>query len=355
MNAIRSHRYARRLSMSLAMLMVLSFAAMAAGPLAAQPANKLVLVFPLSNAADNGPAKLGEQAASALTLAVSDVPGLEAIQFSSTSPSVRRAIAEGRVRQVDVDQADLSLGTSLVIATSMGADYIITGAVQSLVRKDEPVSYEAIVSGQMYDVNANLDQSTREPVSEPKVYRAFGVSGVSTPRAHYTGSEGPLVREALRDASMKAAQTLAGRPADNSGAATPTKKSSSSYKWVLLGALLVGLALAVNNSGDDDGGTSPDAYPPSGVTLEDQDGNVRISWTEPTGSTLTLLRYQIERALDGSGFARIDPGTLGSGTTFYNDYQMISGSHTYVYRIRAVYTQGGASAWAMSGPLRVTN
>lgn len=355
MNAIRTHRHTRRLSLALVVLMGLSLAPLGIGPALAQGANKSVLVFPLANAAEGAAADIGEQAATALTVATGDVPGMEALQFSSGSPVVRRAVGEGRVRQVDVEAGDRDLATSLTIGHALKVSYILVGSVQSLVKKEGPVSVEVILSGQLYDVAGNLNPDTAEPVAEPKVFRAFGVSGASAPRDRYTGSDAALVQEALKDAAFKAAQTLSGRAVE-SGTAAAQKKKSSAYKWVLLGLLVAGLALAANNSNDgDNGGGSPQALPPRNVTLEEQDGpGIRITWQEPTGTTLTLLRYQVERSVDGSSFARVDPGTLGPGTNFLNDFNLIVGRHAYQYRVRALYTSGGPSPYALSGPLIVT-
>jgi len=50
----------------------------------------------------------------------------------------------------------------------------------------------------------------------------------------------------------------------------------------------------------------------------------------------------------------VDPGTLGAGTNFFIDFNTLSGRHVYQYRIRAFYTSGDQSAWAVSGALVVT-
>jgi hypothetical protein len=354
MNVIRKHRHMRRLSLALVVIMVLSLAPLGLGTAFAEGTSRSVLVFALGNAAENAPGEIGEQAATALSLAIGDVAGMEGVQFSSTSPSVRRAVSEGRVRQVDVDVRERDLGTALIMGRALKADYILVGNVQSMVKKDNPVAVEVILAGQMYDVAANLNPDTGEPVAEPKVSKAFGVSGASASRARYTGSDGTLIREALRDAAAKAAQALSGRPVE-SAEAKAGKKVSSGYKWVLLGLLVAGLALAVNNSGSKaNTGTSAQAFPPRNVVLEEQDSQVRLTWTEPTGTTLTLLRYQIERSVDGNTFARVDPGTLGAGTSSFIDFNTLSGRHVYQYRIRAFYTSGDQSAWAISGALVVT-
>lgn len=354
MNSIRTHRHMRRLSLAIAVVMVLSLVPVSFGPAFGDGAKKSVLVFPLTNAAEGAPADVGRSAATALALAISDLPGFEAVQFSTTSATVRRAVSEGRLRQIDIEDENRDLGSSLIIGKALGVDYILIGTVQSLVEHEDPMSVDVMLSGQVYDVAASVDADTGEPLAEPKVDRAFGTTGSSLARARYTGSVLPLIREALDDAAAKAAQALIGRVPE--GAVTAkAKKASSTYKWVLLGLLVAGLALAANNSDDGGaGGSSPDALPPRNLVVEDQDGAVRLTWDEPTGTTLTLLRYEIYRATDGGTFSRIDAGDVTAGRTFFNDYSTLSGSHIYQYRMRALYTSGESSPYVVSGAVNVT-
>lgn len=354
MNSIRTHRHMRRLSLAIAVVMVMSLVPVTLGPAFGDGASKSVLVFTLDNAAEGAPADIGRSAATALSLAISDLPGFEAVQFSTTSATVRRAVSEGRLRQIDIEDESRDLGSSLTIGKALGVDYILVGSVRSLERRDDPTSIDVMLSGQVYDVAASVDPDTGEPVAEPKVDTAFGASGSSMARTRYTGSDLPLIREALDDAAAKAAQALAGRVPEDAVTAKP-RKSSSTYKWVLLGLLVAGLALAANNSdGGGGGGSSPEAFPPRNVVVEDQDGAVRLTWDEPTGTTLTLLRYEIYRATDGGAFGRIDAGDVMAGTTFFNDYSTLTGSHIYQYRMRALYTSGDASPYAVSGAVNVT-
>lgn len=351
MKTIRTHHLTRKLCLVLIAVMTLSLAPMGLG-LAQTPA-KTVLVFPLANAIEGAPASLGDTAANAIALAIGDLPGMEATPFLSTSPSVRRAVSEGRVREVDVEEANRDLGTCLMIGNALRADYVVIGNVQSLVQREGPVGVDVIVSGQMYDVQSNLSPDSGEAVPEPKVFRAFGVSGSSVGRARYTGSNDTLVLEALRDAAGKAAQAISGRVVETG---TPSsKRVSSGYKWVILALLVGGLMLAVNGSGGgSEKAPAADAYPPTGLTLEIQDAALALSWQEPTGTTLTVLRYQVWRSVDGGSFARVDPGNLGAGSTSYTDYNTVSGDHTYQYRVRVIYTSGDTSPYATSGAVRAS-
>jgi hypothetical protein len=257
------------------------------------------------------------------------------------------------VRQVDVEEGNRDVATALVIGAALQADYIVIGGVQSFTRKDIPCGIEVILSGQMYEVAPNINPATCEPVSEPKVYKAFGVSGASTTRARQGASDATMIQEALRDASYKAAAALSG--STDVVAICAPRKSKCSYKWVLFALLVGALALAVNNgNGGGEGGTSASALPPQNITLAENTPAITVNWQEPTGTSLTVLRYQIERAIDGGAFQRIDPGNLGPGTTFFNDYGTIAGTHTYQYRLRTVYTNLAVSPFAFSGALVFT-
>lgn len=354
MNAIRSHYLSRRVSLALALVILTSTMPFGlAGAFAQQ--TKTALVFPLQNAAEGAPADIGQRATAALTVAVADTPGFDAIQFSTTSPSVRRAVSEGRVRQVDVEEGTGDVATALVIGAALKVDYVVTGAVQNLTRKEAPASgVEVILAGQMYDVAANINPTTGEPIGEPKVFKAFGVSGKSTARARLGGDESPMIQEAVRDAAAKAAAALAGRTAVGEISAAGKSKSGS-YKWVLW-LLLVGvLALGVNNgSGSNTTSPTAQALPPTNVTLEKDESAIRVSWAEPTGTTLTVLRYQVERSVDSAGFQRVDAGGLSAGTTNFNDYEITSGRHVYQYRLKTIYTSGAVSVYAVSAALIAT-
>jgi len=121
MNAIRSHYISRRVCWALALVMLTSFMPIGLVSAFAQDA-KVALVFPLENCAENSPADLAARATGALSMAISDVPGFDAIQFSNTSPSVRRAVSEGRIREVDVEETSGDLATALVIGAALQVD-----------------------------------------------------------------------------------------------------------------------------------------------------------------------------------------------------------------------------------------
>jgi len=122
-------------------------------------------------------------------MSLDDLREFDALQFLPTAPSVRRAVSEGRIRQVDVQDGVKDLGVALSIGSALRADYIVLSSVQSYTKKDNPPSVELILSGKMYEVASNISPTTGEPVSEPKVFRAFGVSGASTGRAKFQGGK----------------------------------------------------------------------------------------------------------------------------------------------------------------------
>ena len=125
---------------------------------------------------------------------------------------------------------------------------------------------------------------------------------------------------------------------------------------MIFGLLIAGLALAVNNgNGSAPTGPGADVQAVQYVSLEETQGAITVSWPTPSNTTLTVLRFQIDRSVDGAAFQRIDPGTLGPGTTFYNDYALTSGRHSYKYRVRVVYTSGAVSVYTSSSPHIVTS
>jgi hypothetical protein len=339
MKAIRSHYLCR--STSLALVLLMTATVVAPGLTWAAPA-QTVLVMPVSSAADNAPLDIGDRATSALTMALDAVPGFDAMGFSPVAPSVRRAVSEGRIRQVDVDEGTRDVASALSMAAALRADLVVIASVQSFTRKDKPASVELIMAGQMYAVGANMNPATGEPIAEPKVQKAFGVSGASPARAKFNGAEGALTQEALRDAAYKAAQTLSG-VADVGGASVHRKKSGDVYKWALLALLLGGLAVAVGSSS---GGNNHDVVTgaePTNVVLQQFDvDHIQVSWTQPAE---VPSYYQVQRKVgSGGSWGMVDGGSYVPQTS-KNDYGLLSGTHTYYYRVRAVYGNNVFSQW----------
>lgn len=98
----------------------------------------------------------------------------------------------------------------------------------------------------------------------------------------------------------------------------------------------------------------PLALPPTNLLLSPGTDTISLGWTAPTGTTLTILRYQIERSVDATPFERIDTGNVGFGSTSFKDYNTVSGRHAYQYRMRTLYTNGAVSPYAISGAIFVT-
>lgn len=352
MKAIRSHYLCRSTSWGLIMVLVMGLITPCLSVAWADGAAKTVLVFPVTNASENAPAAMADRASGVLTMALDGAREFDGMQFTSTAPSVRRAVSEGRIRQVDVQEGVKDLGTALSMGSALGADYIVLATIQSYTYTPSPAHAELILSGRMYEVASNINPTTGEPVAEPKVFRAFGVSGASSARAKFTGREDVLTQEALRDAADKAAQTLCGRT--DLTQARAKKKTSSGYKWLLLGLIIAGAAMAIGGGSDDNGGgtTSPEAKPVTSLGMSQGADFIGLSWDVPD-TTLEVLRYQIDRSVNGGAFQRLVriAGTTGQTHYTYSDYDVSSG--TYQYRIRVIYRNGDVSAYTLSGTLTV--
>jgi hypothetical protein len=346
MKAIRSHYLCRSTSLALALLMLVGLVTPSLSAWAAP--TQTVLIYPVTNAADNAPLDIGARATNALTMALDAVPGMAAMQFSSTAPTVRRAVSEGRIRQVDVDEGTGDLASALSMAAALQADLIVLASVQSYTaRQNSPLSVEIILAGQMYAVAPNINPATGEAIADPKVQKAFGVSGSSATRAKFKGDEAALAQEALRDAANKAAQTLAGLPGLD-GVATSAKKGGSRYKWLLVLLLLGGLAIAASSNGSGSGGgPTTGTPPPENVVVTPYENSIRLSWQPPTE---TPVYYQGQRAINGGTFSFFDgSGNIPNTQLFKDDYAMLAGTNIYQYRIRAVYGGSSFSSWVLTG------
>ncbi len=345
MTSIRTHKWTRYISA----LLVLTFVAVlyptsvSAADVADPPAK--VLLFPVSDNSGSDVRALGRMASGILQLAIDGVAGLECTDFSPTSAIVRRARNEGRILPVQVEAGTSDPMQAVRIGHALLMDKVIIAQVESIRTSNSPRLVETVLSGCMYDVRDNYDVEADEPVASPVVERAFGVVGASRTRANYKGSERLLVREALQDGAYKVSQILSGKSVAEIDAARakPERKKSA---WRGLGWLLgVGLLVAlVAGTGGDGGGPSPAAAPPIPDRVEVEANAIRLYWTPPSGTSLTLLRYHIERSRNSQPWQRIDGGAADAGRTSWPDFD-VETSNTYQYRIRALYTNSAYSEW----------
>ena len=249
MTAIKSYRYTRLLSPLLAVATMLPLTHLGIVTASAQPERaKTMLLFPAADDANSPVPDLSRRVTNAMQIAIADTPGFECAEFSTTSPMVRRAIAEGRVRAVDADQMRFGVNEALRIGHALQVDGIVLAYIQSYRVTKEPRKIEIILSGQSYAMAKNWDKDTDDPIAAPVVERAYGVVGVSSVHKNYKGSEYPLMREAVEDAAYKAAESLAGKNVAGIPAGPSSGRGNSGSSWAL-GILLVGLlAVAVGGS-----------------------------------------------------------------------------------------------------------
>ncbi len=114
--------------------------------------------------------------------------------------------------------------------------------------------------------------------------------------------------------------------------------------------LLAALVLGVSNANKDDAPPGPAelAEPVTGLTWEQLQTNIRLTWDAPTGTSLQILRYEISRNINGTGWS-ILPVTVGPGSTGFTDTTTLTGTNRYQYRVRVLYTSGQASEYRYTG------
>jgi hypothetical protein len=309
----------------------------------AQGARKVVLAFPATDESEQK--NLGEVAArltSALALAGREAHGTDLDVFSATSPVVRRALADGTLRSIEVEAAK-DAATALTIGRALRVDSVVLVGVQSLKIAGEPRAAELAVVGTEYNVAANLDKETGALASEPKG-TTFGVSGS---RGRAQGDDAELIRAAARDAAFKITHVLSGGTAEEyveRGGAQPQKKSNM-WQWVAIGLVVVGVIAATTIKGKRKNvGPAATDLIPTRRTVRATANGVQLSWAPPATTEKTIFKYQIERSDNGLDFVRIDNEQVGPTATSFTDFNVISG-HAYVYQIRVLYTDGKASEW----------
>ncbi len=342
MTAIRRSRLWRTLSWLLTVAVVTTLVPVLAVPGVAQtePA-RTILVLPAADQSGRGDPGLGRLVADQMVLALAGKPGLAALEFTPVSPQVRRAIAEGRLVPVQAEALPQTPAAAVVVAYALRTDAVLQMTIESLVVTEYPRQAKISLAGELYSVAANFNAQTGEAAATPQAERTFKVVGASAAVANYTGADRPLIREAIQDAVRQIAAVVAGEEA----AAPPSvPRGKPSWIPIIIGVGL--LALLVSGKGNS-AGAPPGAAPPVPVSLNVEAGGIRLNWQAPPPTGLTLLKYQIQRSVDGAPYQSIDQGLVGAGTTtFFDSSVSTTDRHLYRYRIAAVYTNQAVSPYA---------
>ncbi len=348
MTRLRCSRLGRNLSFMLIAALLIGIIAPSGSILSAravaQPGAKTLLAFPAVDESDEG--NLGDVAArvtAALALAGQGQQALDLEVFSPSSPMVRRALADGSLRQADID-APKDAANALTIGQAFRVDSVVLLTIQSLTLSGEPRAAEIAVMGTEYDVASNVDADTGAIVASPSG-NTFGVSGSAKSRQARGGDDASLIRAAARNAADKIMHVLSGKSAEEfvERGAKPQKRSNG-WRWLAL-ALVVGAIVAATSGGGGNDGPAPgDETIPTRRSARATGDGILLTWVAPTTSK-TIFRYQIQRSADGGVFVRIDDDKIGASDTRFTDFDITPGT-AYVYQIRVLYTDGYVSDWA---------
>ncbi len=360
MSSFRRIRRARGLTYLLLVAMLAPLLPAMLPPARAAEQTRAILLFPVTDESASGVSELRKVATDALQMAIGALKSMECTEFSRSSPMVRRAVAEGRVLQTQVESTVTDPREAIRIGHALNLETVVMASVQSYRSTEEPRSVELILAGQAYDVKPNYNEQAGEAVQKPVAAQAFGVVGTSRKLPGYKGPDRPLWREAVDDAAYRVAQVLNGASMSEVSVPRPSKKGSSIAKWIAIGAAVGLLAWAIGSSGGKGtSGASPDAVPPTPLPLQlEGTTTIQISWTPPTGTSYTILQYQLQRSVDGGPYSYFGTGgqtqSLAATTTQYPDFGVTSG-HSYSYRIRVFYTNSKFSEWAYFAGVRVAH
>lgn len=353
MSSLRKSRRVRALTYILVAAMVLPLTPWAVGTACAQGDVRSVLLFKVVDESSSRLPELPRMATDALQMAIDAVPGLECTEFSRNSPLVRRAALEGRVLPAHVEAGVSGARDAVMIGHALGVDTVVLASAQSYRTKQNPRSVEIILSGQAYDVDSNYDAEAGGARVELAVAQAFGVVGQSRRVPGYRGSDRPLAREAIDDAAYRVAKVLSGASiSEVAKPKPPAKKKSKIGKYLAIAVIVGGLAWAVSSSGGGGAaGPSPDAIPPTALPLQvEGTDTIRCKWNAPTGTSYTILRYHLQRSVNGGAWSFFGAGNSSANidrtATEYPDFEVTAGNN-YAYRIRVIYTNQKYSHWVM--------
>ncbi len=344
MTVIRRSKLWRTLSWLLVLAFAGTLTPVVVGPAQAQEAGpRTILVLPVADQSGRGDTRIARWIGNELVLGISGQEGLAGLEFNANSPLVRRAVSEGRVLPAQVETPPQTPTAAVAVGRALGVDAVLQMAVDTLVVTEYPKQAKISLSGELYSVAANYNFQTGEAAATPTAERTFRATGDSELVTRYDGSDQPLIRQAIQRATAQVAAAVAGDETAPQVAA-PARKSKTSWVGIALGLGL--LALLVSGL-DKDEPAPAGAAPPVPVSLTIQTGGIQLVWQAPAPGGLTLLRYQIQRSVDGQPFQFIDGGMVGAAqTSFFDTDVSTTERHVYRYRIAAVYTTQAVSPFA---------
>jgi hypothetical protein len=349
---IRNSKMWRRLTWLLTLAMVAGLLPVCLLPAAAEeahPAMRTYLVMPTVDQSNAGADYLTKMLTDELTLSITSVRGMAALEFDANSPVVQRAVNEGRVLPVQVEAGSTTAAAAIQLAAVLGTDAVVMTTIENAAWSDQPRQVKLIVSGAVYPVVGNYNPQTKEVSATPQTERTFKVVGAAPALGGYQGPDRPLFRDAIRDAVRQIAGLFVGIPATPGGGIQPRhKKADLSWLAYVIGVGLVAMFVATKKTNHTEAG----ALAPIPVQMHAETNGIRLLWQAPPLSNLTLLKYQIQRSYNGGAWQYIDQGQVGAGLTQFFDENLVSGE--YRYRIAAVYTDQSVSAFATFTALTFT-
>ncbi len=341
---IRSHWLTGPIAVFLAVAVVITIVPGAARPVQAADGATTVLLFPVTDESGNELLDLVELTTNKLQAAVGGIEGLDVTRFYPSSPLVRRAVSEGRLLAAEMEVGVGDVPGVIEVGHKLGRDAILLATVKSVDIHSSVRYLTVTLKGEVFQVKPNYDEAAGRPSSALWPEKSFTVVGASHARANYTGSDRPLLREALDDAVDKFAQVMGGTPAGELMTKPTQPERESKWKW--LGPLLVlGVAaFIIGSSSGDSGAPAAGAAPPEPDHLQVTDYAITLYWDPPPPTELTLVSYQIQRSTNDSGYLAVVGGTCGTSCTHWTDWNVAAGN-VYRYRIRAIYSNSEASEW----------
>ena len=353
MTATRFSRLVGPVSIMLMVMMVAALAPTSVLPNAeAQEQARLLLLFPVVDDSGAGHDDVARRMTDYLQMSMNQIPGLRVMEFSRSNPLVLRAVEEGQIRAVDLDREVRDPITAIQMGYALRADEVCLATVASVEISEDPLQVEVLLNGRCFDVDVNIDHETMQVLETPVASSTFGVSGTSHVREGYDAAVGPLLREAMRDAAGAAASVLSGEPAEVAEVRRD-RRDDKTWRWIAAAALVAGIIIASDSGNDAPTAPSPDAVPPRPLGLEIEPSAIELRW-EPPNTTLTLLRYDLQRSTDNGLTWNPVPGSQGNVLpthTVFADFAVTEGQ-SYRYRIRAQYTTTGPSPWVLFGDVR---
>jgi len=237
-------------------------------PAAGAQRSAAVLVAPLENKTPTGGDELAQRVTHAIKTALDASGRAAVVSTSETSPSVKRAIEQGRKISADDVRPPWDADKARRVGRELGADIALLGTIDEYAYDEGAKRVTISLSIQ------RLDVSTEDPPV------SIGVTGRSADKPRPPAKEGTLMAEALDDAAVKVAEAVVGGGVVVKPAAKekPARQGKKKNRWLIPLLAVVAVVAIASGGGGGPSGPARVTSPISDALATPTASDLALSW-----------------------------------------------------------------------------